>query len=139
MVQAYSKPQRLASTLQRRWAPGLVAPAPICRQPSRQTCDAACLRANSRGCDLCQNKRSAQLWERWGEDEKNARIQSTAAEPRREVSGTGSSVKQVNDFHLIPFSCDDTQECVSHTLLLLSDCNKNKRSEFEKMAREERG
>lgn len=116
MLQAYSKPQRLASSLQRRWAPGLVAPAPMCRQPSRQTCDAACLRANSRGCDLCQNKRSAQLWDRWGEDEKNARIQSTAAEPRREVSGTGSSVKQVNDFHLIPF------HVMTHKNVLVTHC-----------------
>ena len=64
-------------------------------------------------------------------------MQPIEGEPRRKRSKTGSSAEQVERFLFNTNACDDTQECVSHTLLL-SYCNENKQREFEKMAQEER-
>lgn len=63
-----------------------------------------------------------------------------AAEPRREVSGAGSSAKQVNDFHLIPFHVMTHKNVlVTHCCCCLTAIKINAQREFEKMAREERG
>lgn len=43
-------------------------------------------------------------------------IQSIEAEPRKKMSKTGSSVKQVNDFYLIPF------HVMTHKNVLVTHC-----------------